>query len=155
MGDRILLIEDDIPYRVTLRSILEEAGYEVLEASYLMNGKLKVKQADIIILDLRLPDSPVPLSTFSAFIGLSVPILVHTGADDDEVMRLLKESGMVSIVRKPSSIKRILGEIGRLLMESKVLSFREKKRSAKVAQIKELLGSLTPEDISEVSGLFK
>ena len=60
---RILIIDDEEPIRFSLRGILEDEGYEVLEAATAEEG-LEVADAerpDLVFLDIWLPGAGNPL----------------------------------------------------------------------------------------------
>lgn len=56
---RILLVEDDIPYRESLRDALILQRYQVFETSSLVEATkiIEREQIDLVLLDLRLPES--------------------------------------------------------------------------------------------------
>lgn len=56
---RVLIIDDEVPVRVVVRSCFEDvAGWEVLEASSAQEGlrKAVVEQPDAIVLDVMMPE---------------------------------------------------------------------------------------------------
>jgi CheY-like chemotaxis protein len=55
---RLLIIDDDVEFRTTLRELFEEQGYAVVEAS---NGREGLQcyltsRADVVLLDLLMPE---------------------------------------------------------------------------------------------------
>ncbi|MEF9426125.1 MAG: response regulator [Candidatus Mariimomonas ferrooxydans] len=56
--DNILIVDDDKITRQTLRTILEEEGYKVLEADNGASGLqlIKTEYPDLVVLDVVLPD---------------------------------------------------------------------------------------------------
>jgi two-component system response regulator ResD len=95
---RILIIDDEEPIRFSLRGILEDEGYEVLEAATAEEG-LEVADAerpDLVFLDIWLPgmdgyqvcreirhDSDVPIIMLSAKGEVFDKVLgLELGADD-------------------------------------------------------------------------
>ena len=59
MGARVLLIDDDRDFRVSVRSLLEARGYEVLEAGSGHEGLRQVLEhkPDVILLDVMMETS--------------------------------------------------------------------------------------------------
>jgi serine phosphatase RsbU (regulator of sigma subunit)/CheY-like chemotaxis protein len=84
---RVLLIEDDSDDVIMLRRLLYESGdaFDVQRADRLAEGirRFKEEGADVVLLDLGLPDSR-GLDTLSAVLGAAgdVPIVVLTGSGD-------------------------------------------------------------------------
>ena len=57
--EKILIVEDEKLIRMTLRELLEEEGYEVLEAEDGASGlrQMRQEEVDLVLLDYRLPDA--------------------------------------------------------------------------------------------------
>ena len=58
MSSTVLVIDDELPIRVLVRMILEDNGYEVMEAETGEQGLEMVEKSspDLVLLDIRLPD---------------------------------------------------------------------------------------------------
>lgn len=58
MSGRILLVDDDVAARISFGALLEDEGYDVLEAADLQQArKLLGQQPDVVLLDLHLGGS--------------------------------------------------------------------------------------------------
>ncbi len=53
---RILVVDDEKPLRELIERILRKEGYEVLEAATTKEALKLIQEADLLLLDLRLPD---------------------------------------------------------------------------------------------------
>ncbi|HLP48356.1 MAG TPA: response regulator, partial [Candidatus Kapabacteria bacterium] len=96
---RILVVDDEVPVRMSLGAFLEDCGYEVLEAENGRVGleKFKSENPDLVLVDLRMPevdglevlleitaqspDTPVIVVSGTGFIGDVIEAL-HRGAWD-------------------------------------------------------------------------
>ena len=65
MSTRVLLTEDDPRIRSAMRLVLEEDGYDVLEAASAERATetLSTQSADLLLLDVMLPGMPAPTTT--------------------------------------------------------------------------------------------
>jgi diguanylate cyclase (GGDEF)-like protein len=104
----ILVADDDLVMRCTMRAVLEEAGYDVLEAA---DGTEALTLAcahtpDLLILDLIMPgmDGFELCERIRATPSLvETPILVLTGLDDSSAIHRAFETGASDFVTKPLS----------------------------------------------------
>lgn len=109
----ILVIDDEAPIRKFLKVSLENENYVVHEAA---NGKdgireLIASRAELVILDLGLPD----LSGEDVILKIrewsKVPILVLTAKEDDESKVKVLDSGADDYLTKPFSVIELLARI--------------------------------------------
>lgn len=109
----ILVIEDDPDIRLTLKDILEDEGYLVLEASNGQEGLQALElgaQPDLIFLDAMMP-----VKNGSAFRAdqlenahwAKIPTIVMSAARDIESQPGLGNTGC--ILRKPVDLDELLG----------------------------------------------
>lgn len=102
---QILIVEDDAALRLELRHALEDRGWGVLEAGTAARARKLAGAADLMLLDVGLPDG----DGFSLCRALrqrfSGPILMLTGfgSEDDIVLGL--QSGADDYVTKPCSMR--------------------------------------------------
>ena len=116
---RVLIVDDDAPVRDAISSVLQKAGYEVLQAG---DGEQALtqfdsKQIDLVLLDLGLPDK----SGWDTFEGLTsqnptLPIIIITGqARQSEMARA---AGVGALIEKPLDAAQLLQTMHDLLIES-------------------------------------
>ncbi|MGH9132704.1 MAG: response regulator [Ilumatobacteraceae bacterium] len=113
----LLFIEDDDAIRLALRLALEDEGYEVREAANGAEGlaEFAEREADLVLLDLRLPD----MSGFDVCRSLRaasiVPIIIITAQTDTYDMVAGLEAGADDYVTKPVVPKELAARIRALL----------------------------------------
>ncbi|HWM21328.1 MAG TPA: response regulator transcription factor [Ilumatobacteraceae bacterium] len=113
----LLFIEDDDAIRLALRLALEDEGYAVREAANGTEGLAEFAQheADLVLLDLRLPD----MSGFDVCRSLRaasiVPIIIITAQTDTHDMVAGLEAGADDYVTKPVVPKELAARIRALL----------------------------------------
>ncbi len=107
---RILLTEDSKPVRECLKILLEEKGYDVVEAN---NGEealaLIDDTIDVLITDLNMPniDGVELVRVLRKMRGIDIPVIVITGAYDMIPLLIDEDFPKVEIVKKPYSFEYI------------------------------------------------
>ena len=113
----LLFIEDDDQIRLALRMALEDEGYRVREASDGATGlaAFAEREADLVLLDLRLPD----MSGFDVCRALRaasiVPIIIITAQTDTYDLVAGLEAGADDYITKPVVPKELAARIRALL----------------------------------------
>jgi DNA-binding response OmpR family regulator len=113
----LLFIEDDDQIRLALTLALEDEGYQVREAADGASGlaAFAEQEADLVLLDLRLPD----MSGFDVCRALRaasiVPIIIITAQTDTYDMVAGLEAGADDYVTKPVIPKELAARIRALL----------------------------------------
>jgi DNA-binding response OmpR family regulator len=113
----LLFIEDDDQIRLALALALEDEGYAVLQAANGAAGlaSFAEREADLVLLDLRLPD----MSGFDVCRALRarsiVPIIIITAQTDTHDMVAGLEAGADDYVTKPVVPKQLAARIRALL----------------------------------------
>ncbi|MFH1189889.1 MAG: response regulator [Candidatus Omnitrophota bacterium] len=122
MGNKkkILVIEDEKDIRRTLQLQLESEGFEVITASDGKEGlqKARISGADLVVLDLRLPELPGEevcreLRKDEKHVSLPIIMLTAKGTDADWVRGLV--IGANYYISKPYDLKDLLAAIDLLL----------------------------------------
>jgi two-component system, OmpR family, phosphate regulon response regulator PhoB len=116
MAKRILLVEDEAPIREMLKFVLEQSGYETIEAEDFNIALEKVVEPypDLILLDWMLPGgSGVQLAKKlkQHEYTRDIPIIMLTarGEEEDKVRGL--EAGADDYVTKPFSPKELIARV--------------------------------------------
>jgi len=113
----ILIIDDEELVRVLLRSALEEAGYEVTEAT---NGRqglelYRNKQTDLVITDILMPELnglDMLLELTREFLHAKVIAISGAGGEKEKnVLDVAKLLGARQTFQKPFSMSHLLGAV--------------------------------------------
>ncbi len=115
MAKTILIVEDEEAVRELEKFILEQHGYDVMEARDGLEGlaKAEFRKPDLILLDLMMPD----VSGGRMFDEMKrhptttgIPIIVVTGKPDAHEM-FDDEIGPDNVIMKPFEADTLLGRI--------------------------------------------
>jgi DNA-binding response OmpR family regulator len=115
MAKRILIVEDEEAVRELEKFILEQHGYEVMEARDGLEGltKAEFRKPDLILLDLMMPD----VSGGRMFdemrehpVTAGIPIVVVTGKPDAHQL-FDQEIGSENVIMKPFDAGTLIGRI--------------------------------------------
>lgn len=116
----VLIIDDETQIRKFLDIALRAQGYKVLQAENGQQGLelLALQGADLVMLDLGLPD----LDGFEVLSALrswsSVPVIVLSVRSDEEEKVKLLDAGANDYVTKPFSIQELMARIRVLLRQT-------------------------------------
>jgi len=111
--ERVLVIEDDEPLRMTLLEMLSMHCRDVRGAASVAEAirECTLGRPEIILLDLGLPDGDGG-DLLGQLRGLTdVPIIVLSGRDDEEGRVALLDAGADDFVNKPYSAAELLARI--------------------------------------------
>jgi CheY-like chemotaxis protein len=117
-----LLVEDEITIRLVAREILENVGYEVLEAVDGEEGLAMFMEhrtaLDLVILDLVMPR----LHGFQVMDGIrkvapTTPILLSSGYSPEARPEVLLPTPILGFLPKPYRSKDLRAHVARLLGE--------------------------------------
>ena len=115
MTKTIIWIEDDVDIISPVIRPLERAGYKIVcfrTAKEVFDNVQKLKDADLILLDMILPDGGLSME-LSRYTGLDIyrdlktkhnletPVIALTVVAREEVRITLRELGVADIIRKP------------------------------------------------------
>ena len=111
----ILIIEDEEPTRLLLRTMLEAAGHEVREAS---NGRIGLalyrdRPPDLVITDIRMPEmSGLDLILELTREFLNAKVIAISGEQGEEhVLGVAKLLGARQTLHKPFSMEQLLNAV--------------------------------------------
>ena len=120
---KILVIDDDVSGCETLAMYLSEEGYNVLTANNGMEGLKKYfeNKADLVILDIRLPD----IDGFEVLKRLKegnedIHVIMITAYHDKTSITKAMEIGAFEYIRKPINIHEMEIAIKNALLSSTV-----------------------------------
>lgn len=118
---RVLVIDDDVLLRITLRRALEAEGYEVLEAADGSKGVSLYREhpTDVVLTDIFMPNQE-GLETIMTLKRdfPDVRILAMSGGsviESETCLNMAKGLGAIRVYTKPFVIQRLLKDIGELL----------------------------------------
>ena len=111
----ILIIDDEEPIRALLRTTLEGAGHEVVEAA---NGRIgldlyRLKPTDMIITDIAMPELnglDLILTLTRQFLHAKV-IAISGGGGEKNVLDVAKLLGARRTMQKPFSMPQLLDAV--------------------------------------------
>jgi DNA-binding response OmpR family regulator len=112
---KVLVIEDDPAISAILGKRLENLGYTVVRAGTAKGGMDLVDQADLVFLDLRLPDysGEIWLERIRAA-GNYVPVVAMSAVMSQETAReRLEKFQIVDFMEKPFTLKEVAEKAGR------------------------------------------
>jgi PAS domain S-box-containing protein len=120
MTNLILVVDDDALTRLQLRSLLQQEGYQVVEA---VNGEqalsLYIKiQPDIVLLDALMPimDGFTCCTQLQKLPGgAETPVLMITGLDDQASVERALKAGAIDYITKPVKWQVLRQRVRRLL----------------------------------------
>ena len=113
MTHRIIVCDDEAPLRRMLSDHLTECGFEVIQTSsaFELKDALAEKEADLVLLDVRMPGKDGLTALREIRQESSMPILMLTAAGDvvDKVLGL--EFGADDYLVKPVDLRELQARI--------------------------------------------
>jgi FixJ family two-component response regulator len=114
----VLVVEDDVHVRTFLSRALTGAGYFVVTAGAAADGvRLCLsRKPNLVLLDLRLPDSSgIDAMKQLQARGVRVPVVIVSGFLDVDVTVEAMKLGAADVIRKPTSMARLLSAVSSAL----------------------------------------
>jgi DNA-binding NtrC family response regulator len=112
---RILIIDDDVAVRTTVRHLLERAGYQIVEAGDGREGSRMLDGVDLVITDLLMPEvDGVDLLGMIRREGLTVPVIAMSGGgkvDSKSYLDVAKALGAFATIAKPFELDHLLATV--------------------------------------------
>lgn len=155
---RILIIDDEVSIRRTLREILEYEKYKVDDAPNGPDGIAMAREQDydVILCDIKMPDMD-GIETLEALKQLTEsPVVMISGHGTIETAVEAIKKGAYDYISKPPDLNRLLITLrnamdkSRLVSETKALKKVVSKqyemigRSASITEIREMIGKVAP-----------
>ncbi|OQX96044.1 hypothetical protein B6I21_02285 [candidate division KSB1 bacterium 4572_119] len=127
---KILIIDDDVDFRVSIRTLLQAEGYDTVEAESGKQGLEKIKEEtpDVILLDIMMEtmDEGYLLNQVIKFQKQfedfkSIPVLMVSSIQEDPLSRFPAATGQVDMITpdyyfsKPVDIPRFLETLKNIL----------------------------------------
>ncbi|MCJ7735114.1 MAG: sigma-54 dependent transcriptional regulator [Anaerolineales bacterium] len=135
MTATILLVDDEKNARNNIGTYLESEGYEVLLAADLKTARkhLNAQEADIVLLDVQLPDGYGPdLLAETAQLPFRPPIIMITAHGKIEMAVEAMKNGAHDFIQKPIKFERLAQSIKRaqdiVEMREELNHFRRSQR---------------------------
>ncbi len=120
MGASILIVDDSVSIRQSVRFILEQSGYTVYEAADGNEGlaRLGEQKVDLVITDVNMPnmDGLTMVRKVRETDGIKfVPILVLTTESQGSVVDDGKKAGATGWIVKPFNDEKLIETIKKVL----------------------------------------
>jgi len=135
MTATILVVDDEENARINLETLLKRRGYEVLCAPDLNEARniIQKESADIILLDVQLPDGYGPdLLEETARMPVQPPVILMTAYGDIDMAVEAMKNGAHNFLQKPIDFKRLENSILRakkiVAMRRELNHFRDEQR---------------------------
>lgn len=112
----IQYVEDDADYRDSMRTVLEQNGYTMIEAASGEEGlrQFKAERPDLVIVDLMMEevDTGTSMVRDLKMAGCTVPIIVTSSAGDALHMSTdYTDLGLAGVLQKPVDFAALLSLI--------------------------------------------
>ncbi|MBD3805937.1 response regulator [Sulfuricurvum sp.] len=121
MSKKIMIVDDSSMMRLVVHNVLQEAGYNIVEASNGLDalGKLQGgEKVDLIICDVNMPemDGLTFVQTYRAIPELQyIPVLMLTTEIDEEKKKVAKAAGVRAWMVKPFNKDILLSAVAKLV----------------------------------------
>jgi two-component system alkaline phosphatase synthesis response regulator PhoP len=118
-NQRVLVVDDDVPFLEATRAMLEEHGYDVVTAHDGSEGlkRAECESPDLIVLDVMMPRrSGLCVLEHIGHRGRPGPRIVVVSANEgDRHEKLAREKGADLYLRKPFEMRELLAAVDSLL----------------------------------------
>ncbi|TDE54946.1 sigma-54-dependent transcriptional regulator [Flavobacterium sp. GT3P67] len=134
---KILLIEDDVAFCKLLEKFLIKKAYDVTPAFSAAEAKSKIKsnEFDLVITDLRLPDSDgIALMSEIKLTHPNVPVILMTGYSDVSTAVKAIKNGAADYISKPFNPEEVLLVITNALEISNVTESNQIVTATKIGK---------------------
>lgn len=120
MGATILVVDDSVSIRQSIRFILEQSGYAVFEAADGVEGlkQLAAQKVNLVITDVNMPnmDGLTMMKKIRETDGIKfIPILVLTTESQGSVVEEGKKAGATGWIVKPFNNEKLIETIKKII----------------------------------------
>lgn len=140
MRSKILVIDDDVPFCMMLKTFLTKKGYEVSNAFTSAEAEQLISTTafDLVLTDVRLPDSDgISLLEYIKEKNKATPVVLMTGYTDIKTAVNVMKMGAFDYVAKPINSDEMLHTIEEALKRAAApVEELPKRENAKIAQDK-------------------
>jgi DNA-binding NtrC family response regulator len=116
-ASHVLVVDDDNDVCKALRLALEDNGFDVATVAGGSEALQRIgrKTPDVVVLDLMMVglDGPSTLKEIRRNLG-PIPVIVHTGYPDGDLMQRALESSPFTLLAKPCPPKRFVETVRRI-----------------------------------------
>lgn len=134
MAATILVVDDEETARMVMSEFLRSKGYEVLEAGTLAEARAVISEgvADIVVLDVRLPDGYGPhLLTETSRLPLRPQVIIVTAHGEVSMAVEAMKNGAQDFMEKPIDLLELEKSVNRaaevIFMRRELAHFRSNK----------------------------
>jgi CheY-like chemotaxis protein len=117
----ILVIDDDLGFRLMMQKLLESAGYQVINGEEGQSGLEAAwdHKPDLIISDMDMPinNGYKTIEMFRNDPDVKAPVIIVSGVVDLRDEKLVLDAGASGFFRKPVDQAALLAKISQLLAE--------------------------------------
>lgn len=116
---KILIVDDNYDFRVLIREVLEDNGYEVISASDASVAITQIcrSQPDLVLIDYDMPQVN-GLQMLERLAGMNIsqrlpPLIMMTGHSQSELVHRSAEVGIVDFIVKPVRTATLLSKVNK------------------------------------------
>ena len=115
---RILVVDDDVSIRNSLKKALTLAGHEVVEAENGQDALVTYRAAgpDLVLTDVYMPGTDgIEVCRRIRLFAPDAVVVMLTASSDEKTVRLAIEAGARDFITKPVTVERLQSTLERFL----------------------------------------
>ncbi|HEV8267179.1 MAG TPA: sigma-54 dependent transcriptional regulator [Thermoanaerobaculia bacterium] len=130
MASRILICDDEVDIRESLKTLLADEGYEPVAVAAGANAVAEAPDYDALLLDIKMPgqDGMETLAKLRAR-GVTTPVIMVSGHGDVRTAMDAVRAGAADFLEKPLSSEHVLNSLRRVLDASRLSRENQELRS--------------------------